>query len=405
MTTFRYRARSAGGELVSGTLSGSDAAGVLASLRSRALVATAIAPERRWTIPLPSPFGRGLSPRARTAFFRCLATLVRAGVPLRRALEVAIARGGDRRLRASLQALQLQLDRGVALSDAMRAQSGAYSPIVVAMIAAGEAGGVLDDVLARIATFLERDEELRKRLLGALAYPATVLVAALLLVGFLLARVVPMFSAMFASFHVPLPPSTRLLLALGDLLASPGCWLALGALSAGGVLAGFALGRRPEGRRTVDRLRLRIPVVGPLVQAAILSRSARMLGTLVHVGVDLSTALGVIGTAAGSPLHAEHLERTARAIAHGETLASAFDAAGALDPMFVTLVAVGEDTGMLDDLLLKAADYFDADVAATIAVLSAVIEPALILFLGLVVGLIVSSVFVPLYSLIGSVSQ
>ncbi len=405
MIAFRYRARTAAGALVRGSLQAPDAHAAAAGLWGRALFVTAVEREHRWPLRLPAIPVRRSSTRARVAFFRCFATLVGAGVSLRRALAVTLERCDDRALGSALIAVQAAIERGEALSAALAPRPHEFSPLVVAMIAAGEAGGILDDVLGRIATFLERDHDLRKRVIASLAYPATVLTASLALVGFLIVRVVPMFSTLFASFHVPLPPSTQALLMLGDLLGEPAGPIAALVLLAS-IPAGIAFARRsPRGRRALDRLRFRIPLVGRLVRTAIAARLARMLGTLVHAGVDLNAALAVLTPVAGSELHAAALADVAVAIRAGEALTPPLAASGLFDPMLVTLVSVGEETGMLDTLLVTAADYFEADVAATIAMLGAVVEPVLIVALGALVALIVSAVFIPLYSLIGGVAQ
>ena len=405
MTSFRYRARTASGALVRGTLRAADLRSAAAGLWGRALFVTAVEPAPRWVLPIPPLPVRSGGTRSRVAFFRCFATLISAGVPLRRALSVAIDRCDDRGLNAALLDVRGAIDRGDPLSAALALRPHEFSPLVVAMVAAGESGGILDDVLGRIATFLERDHDLRKRILATLAYPLTVLTAALALVAFLIVRVVPMFSTLFASFHVALPPTTAALLALGDLLGRPLGWIGALALAAL-VPAGIAAARRsPRGRRALDRLRFRIPLVGRLVRTAIAARLARMLGTLVHAGVDLNAALSVLSPVAGSALHADALARVAIAIRQGEALAPPLAASGLFDPLLVTLVGVGEETGMLDRLLVTAADYFEADVAATIATLGAVVEPTLIVVLGALVAFIVSSVFIPLYALIGGVAQ
>jgi type IV pilus assembly protein PilC len=405
MTSFRYRARTVSGALVRGTLRADDAGSAAAGLWGRALYVTAVEPERRWAAPIGPLRARSGQTRSRVAFFRCFATLITAGVPLRRALTVALERCDDRALHAALLEVRTAVERGDALSSALARRPHEFSPLVVAMVAAGETGGILDEVLGRIATFLERDHDLRKRVLATLAYPVTVLAAALALVGFLIVRVVPMFSALFASFHVALPPTTAALLAAGDVLGRPAGWIGASVLAAL-LPASVALARRSaRGRRALDRLRFRIPVAGRLVRTAIAARLARTLGTLVHAGVDLNAALNVLAPVAGSDLHADALTRVAIAIREGETLTAPLAASGLFDPMLVALAGVGEETGMLDSLLVTAADYFEADVAATIATLGAVVEPTLIVILGALVALIVSSVFIPLYSLIGGVAQ
>jgi type IV pilus assembly protein PilC len=324
---------------------------------------------------------------------------------MRRGLDVAIERCENAALANALRDVLADIERGDSLSTAFARRPRSFAPLIVAMVAAGEAGGILDEVLERIAAFLERDYALRKSVVAALAYPATVLFASLALVTFLIVRVVPMFSTLFASFHVPLPLSTRVLIAIGDTASRPSS-LAIALAIAAGVTAGAVVTVRTRtGRLFFDRFRLNVPVVGTLLRKTIVARFARMLGTLVHSGIELSAALDVVLPVTGSPVHAAALAEVAIALREGEALTPPLAATGIFDPMLIALVGVGEETGMLDVLLPKAADYFESDVAAAIATLGAVIEPALIAVLGVIVGLIVYSVFIPLYSLIGSVSQ
>ena len=324
---------------------------------------------------------------------------------MRRGLDVAIDRCENAALAGALRDVLGDIERGDSLSAAFARRPRVFAPLIVAMIAAGETGGILDEVLDRIAGFLERDDALRKSVVSALAYPATVLFASLALVTFLVVRVVPMFSTLFASFHVPLPLSTRVLMGIGDSATQPAsASIALGAV--GLIIAASVATRRTRaGRLAFDRFRLRLPIVGTLLRKTIVARFARMLGTLVHSGIELSAALDVVLPVTGSPVHAVALTNVAIALREGEALTPPLAATGIFDPMLIALVGVGEETGMLDVLLPKAADYFESDVAASIATLGAVIEPALIAVLGVIVGLIVYSVFIPLYSLIGSVSQ
>jgi type IV pilus assembly protein PilC len=401
---YRYIARTPAGERVYGTLAAPDVQTAADGLRHRALFVTSLEPLRRLPGNLRRWGGRS-SARTRIAFFRSLATLVRAGVPLRRGLEVAIERTGGAAFRTDLRAVLADIERGDPLSLGFARRPRAFAPVIVAMVAAGETGGILDEVLERVATLLERDDAVRQSVTGALAYPCAVLLATVALVAFLIARVLPAFATLFASFHVDLPLSTRLLLGLGTIASRPPAWSAFAALAAA-LAAGIAFAaRKPSGRYFFDRMRLGIPIVGALLRKAVVARFARTLGTLVHSGIELSAALDVVLPVTGSPVHERALRTVARALREGEAFTPPLAASGVFDPMLVALVGIGEETGMLDELLPKAADYFEADVAAAIATLGSVIEPALIAVLGTIVGAIVYSVYVPLYSLIGSVSK
>jgi len=402
---FRYTARTATGELVRGTLEAPSADAVLASLRTRALFVTAIDREGRVRAAIGRRLGLGVpSRRARLAFFRALATLVRAGVSLRRALDVTIDRCGDAALREALRAVRADVEHGSALSEAFARRPRAFSPLDVAMVRAGEAGGILDDVLERLAAFLERDGELRKRLSAALAYPLVVVTASAGLVLFLLIRIVPMFEQMFASFHVELPLATRLLLSVAAAARGPLPW-ACAAVVALAALALGAAARIPAGALALDRCRLALPIVGPLLKKTITARLARTLATLLRAGVELVAAIEILRPVASSASFSGALARVDVALRHGDALATPLAASRLFDPLAVALVRVGEETGLVDEMLLNVAAYFESDVEAAIATLGAVLEPALIGVLGAVVGFIVFSVFLPLYSLIGAVSQ
>jgi type IV pilus assembly protein PilC len=403
---YRYVARTAAGERIRGSLIAADRDAAIAGLHGRALFVTTVERQRPWNVELPAIPGLGASPgRARIAFFRSLATLVRAGIGLRRALEVTLARADHDGLRAALREVSTEIERGEALSTALARRPRYFPPLIVAMIGAGETGGILDDVLERVAALLERDDALRKQVLAALAYPATVLVASLALVVFLILRIVPLFAGLFASFHVELPLSTQVLLWLGASSGQPAVWFGAGALLLASVIGVVAIRRTATGAFAFDRVRLAIPVVGRVLRLTVHARFARMLGTLVHAGVELTRALDVVTPVTNSPVHQAALARVTIAVREGEALTPPLAATRTFDPMLVTLVGVGEESGTLDVMLEKSADYFEADVAAAIAALGAVIEPALIVFLGLVVGGIVYSVYIPLYALIGSLSK
>jgi type IV pilus assembly protein PilC len=403
---YRYSARTVGGELVRGEMEAPSVEEVLASLRTRALFVTRVNRESTLTRTLARPIALGAPKRrALLAFFRSFATLIRAGVPMRRALEVAIARTADRPLRESLRGVLADIEHGAALSVAMGKRPRAFPALAIAMIGAGEAGGILDDVLERLASLLEREADLRKKVRAALAYPAVVLTAALALMLFLIARIVPMFAQMFDAFHVDLPVATKLLLGLGRLLTQPAPWIAVAGLAALAFALALGPARSKRGAHVLDRIRLRLPIVGPLLHKSITARVARMLATLLRSGIELVRAIAVVRPVAGSPLYAAALERVDIALREGDPLTTPLEAAKLFDPLAIAMIRVGEETGQIDEMLLKVAAYFETDVESAIATLGAVIEPLLIGGLGIVVGFIVFSVFIPLYSLIGSVSK
>jgi len=403
---FHYRARTAAGETVAGRMQARDREAVVASLRSRALFVTAIdaeTPVRRSLIRILA-IGRVRGATLLT-FFRSFATLLRAGVAMRRALTVTIERCSDQVLQEALRAVLAEVERGMTLSDALAARPRIFLPLYCAMIRAGERGGVLEDVVERVATLLERDAALVKKLRAALAYPLIVVSAALGLVVLLIVKIVPMFAGMFASFNVAIPPTTRVLMALSSVLQMPLLWFGVAGGSVAVTIAVRRLAATERGSLALDQFRFRIPLVGPLARKAVLARVARMLGTLVRSGIDLLAAIDTVAPVAASPLYRSVLLGCGAALRAGEPLSGPLTQSRAFDPLFVALVRVGEETGSLDDMLIKSAEYFESDIESALAVLSATIEPILVIVLGAIVGTIVFSVFLPLYSLIGSLAK
>jgi type IV pilus assembly protein PilC len=403
---YRYAARTAAGELVRGSVEAASSEAVLAGLRSRALFVTGVQREHgaaqmlRRSLHLGAP-----SRRALHAFFRSFATLVRAGVPLRRALDICSERAGDGALGEALRAVTSDVERGTTIGDALARRPRVFGDLHVAMVRAGEAGGVLDDVLERLASLLERDADVRKKLRAALAYPAAVTTAAGALMIFLLARIVPMFAQMFAAFHAELPITTRILLAVGETLARPSVWIGAAVVAAAAAGALAAALRSARALLVLDRTRLAVPIVGALVRRAITARIARTLATLLRSGMDLVAAVAVVRPVAGSAAFAQALSSAAVAIREGDPFATALGESALFDPLLIALVGVGEETGQLDEMLVRVAAHFESDVESALATLGATLEPALIGVLGIAVGFIVFSVFLPLYQLIGSVSS
>lgn len=403
---YYYRARAHDGMAVTGSMEAESIEQVLANLRTRALFVTDVEPSDTGLRSLRHGlrFGR---PRntAVLAFYRSFAMLIRSGVSIQRSLNIAIERCSDGGLREALRAVLADVEGGASLSVALSHRPREFAPLQVAMIGAGEAGGVLDDVLERVASLLEKERGLNRKLQGALAYPAVVLTAAVGLILFLMIKVVPMYSQMFATFHAALPPATKLLIAAGSVLSAPWCWGAFSLAALTGV-AGLRIARATSGGRlALDDVRLRIPYAGGLVKKATTARAARMLGCLLRSGVTLLAAIEVTVPVTGSPRFAAALDALHGALREGDSLSAPLESVRLFDPLFVALVGVGEETGTVDEMLLKVADYFDADVDAAIATLGAVVEPLLIVALGGIVGAIVLSIFLPLYQLIGSINQ
>lgn len=401
---YAYTARNVDGRFVAGALEADSVDFALSHLRTRSLFVTSLEPRASVRGIAPATFSiLPVSSTARLAFFRALATLLHAGVPMRRALDVTIAQCADRRLQEALQSVVTEIESGATLSAAMARRPREFSSLFIAMVRAGETGGVLDEVLERLAGMLEREHAVRRRLGAALAYPAIVACASIALVLFLVANIVPAFAALFTEMHVTLPVTTKLLIASGNALHSPSMLALLTAVPLGIAVLIPLLRRQRVVAKQLDRFALAFPLFGGLLRKALISRIARTLGTLLRSGVPLLTALTACEDVAENVEYAELLWQTGDELHEGHPISKTLEASRLFDPIFMQLVRVGEETGTLDAMLVRIADYFDIDVESGIAALGSNVEPLLIIVLGAVVGTIVASVLVPLYSVIGSI--
>ena len=306
-------------------------------------------------------------------------------------------------MREALRSISSDIESGSELSTAMARRPQEFPRLFVAMIRAGELGGALDDILERIATLLERHSAIYKRVRSAMAYPVIVATAALGLVLFLVGSTVPAFASMFAEMHVTLPWTTRALIATGNALHEPLIWLAL-ALIPFAVAGGLRLGRRVESTaRRIDGFALVVPIFGAILRKAIIARLSRTLGALLRSGVPLLGALDAAHDVVENAVYARFTEDLGTSLREGSSIAAALEHSTLFDGLFQQLVRVGEETGTLDSMLLRLAEYYELEVETAIAALGSVLEPVLIIGLGALVGFIVSSILIPLYSMIGSI--
>jgi type IV pilus assembly protein PilC len=382
---------------VSGTVRATSAREAVVDLQRRALFVTSVG---RTNAGRSAVFP-GRKQSVGLTFFRAFAVLVRAGVPIRRALLVSATHCRDRGFRETLHAVVAEIESGSSLSGALAKRPREFSSVQTAMIGAGEAGGVLDAVLDRIAEMLEREHSLSKRIQTALLYPSIVAAGAAVLIGFLILHVVPMFASMFARFGAPLPWPTRMLLEASAAATSPLMLVVLGA----GVLCACAAAMSVRLRAaSIERMRLRVPFAGTLARYVIVGRIARILGLLLRSGVPILSAIEVLVPVAGSRAYENGLASVGDALRRGEGIHASLERCALFDSLTLALVGAGEESGALDAMLLAAANYLDVEVEAMLTTLAALIEPILIGFLGLVVGFIVFSIFLPLYGLIGSIA-
>ncbi len=402
--TFAYRARTPSGESVAGTMRALDRNAALATLRERMLI-----PSRLETTTTTFSFGRFLTrakPNERLAFFRAYAALEQAGVDFSTAFGLLIEQSRTSRMRDALASIRSDVERGgEKLWAAMSHRPDEFSDLEVAMVAAGEEAGNREEVFDRLATFLERDERLRKKLNAALLYPAIVLVAAIVISIYLFVVVVPQFAKMFESFGVELSPVMVGLLAFASAVSNP---LAVGPFVIATGIGVVALARTlqtVEGAIAFDSFRMRVPIVGEVIRKTILARLCRVLATLLQSGVNQMRALEVAIPVAESPIYSSAIELSRDRIAGGlsASLEEALAATKQFPPLVLGFIRVGGTAGTIPQMLVKIAEYYEEDVESLLAALPTVIQTSVTLGLGAVVALIVYVVYVPLSALSASI--
>jgi len=402
--TFAYRARTPSGEAVSGTMRALDRSAALATLRERMLIPSRLETATT-TFSLARLFTRA-KPNERLAFFRAYAALEQAGVDFSTSFELLSEQARTPRMRDALASIRSDVERGgEKLWTAMSHRPDEFSDLEVAMVAAGEEAGNREDVFDRLATFLERDERLRKKLNAALFYPAIVLVAALAISLYLFIVVVPQFATLFANFGVELSPVMLALLGFTSVVSNPFLVVPLVVAAVGGAVGLARTLQTVEGALAFDAVRMRLPILGDAVRKTILARLCRVLATLLQSGVNQVRALEVAIPVAESPIYAAAIEAARDRIAGGvsASLEEALAATKQFPPLVLGFIRVGGSAGTIPDMLVKIAEYYEEDVESLLSALPTVIQTAVTLGLGGVVAVIVYVVYVPLSTLSTSI--
>jgi type IV pilus assembly protein PilC len=402
--TFAYRARKPSGEAVAGTMRALDRPTALAALRERMLIPSSLEATTR-TFSFGRLFAQS-KPAERLAFFRAYAALEHSGVDFSTSFGLLIAQARTPRMRDALASIQADVEQsGDKLWAAMSHRPDEFTDLEVAMVAAGEEAGNREEVFDRLATFLERDERLRKRLRAALFYPSLVVGAAVLITIYLFIVVIPQFARLFTSFDVPLSPIMVGLMALTAFLANPLVLIAIAlALALAFVVTTRTL-NTPEGAIAFDAFRFRIPVLGDAMRKAIVARLCRVLSTLLQSGVNQMRALEVAVPVAESPLFGYAIERARENIANGTaaSLEEALAPSEHFPPLLLGFIRIGATAGTIPSMLVKIAEYYEEDVESVLTALPAAIQTAVTLGLGAVVAVIVYVVYVPLSTLSSSI--
>ena len=395
MPTFSYTARTAQGERRAATLEAANREDAVAELRRLRLAVVTLQEVTR------RPRTGAVSLRDIVVFTRQFSTMIDAGLPLVQALGILAKQSENPVLQGVIRQVVFDVESGRTVADALAKHPRAFSELYVSMVAAGEAGGILDTILLRLATFLEKSDALVRKVKSALIYPCVILGIAVAAVAILLVVVIPTFQEMFASVGLVLPLPTRLVIALSAALQA--YWWAFLGILAGLIMAVRRAYGTPRGRLAIDRLLLATPIVGDLIRKTAVSRFTRTLGTLVSAGVSILDGLEITAKTAGNRVVADAILASRSSIAGGDTIAAPLARSQVFPPMVISMISVGEQTGGLDEMLRKIADFYDTEVDTAVSGLLSIVEPVLIVALGLIVGGMVVAMYLPIFDIISTV--
>ena len=400
MPVFEYTARNAAtGQIMKGTLDVPTRDDVLKHIKQQKMIVVNV---REQPKQLSLSFGKkGIRTRDIVIFTRQFATMINSGLPLVQSLDILARQTENPSLAEVTKQVVFDVESGHTLADAFSKHPKAFTELYVNMVAAGEAGGILDTILLRLATFLEKSDALIRKVKGAMVYPGVIMSVAGIAVAVLLIFVIPTFQKMFASVGMELPLPTRIVIAMSDFLIS--YWWALILIIVGIVYAIRSYYKTPNGQKQIDQMMLNAPVLGDLLRKSAVSRFTRTLGTLISSGVSILDGLEITAKTAGNRVIHDAVMESRNSIAGGETIAGPLEKSKVFPPMVISMIAVGEQTGGLDEMLSKIADFYDEEVDVAVSALLSLMEPMMIVILGVIVGGMVVAMYLPIFKLGGAV--
>jgi type IV pilus assembly protein PilC len=405
MATFAYSGRTRAGQTVTGERVADSIDGAVAALRREQILVTQINPvkEAAKAANAPKAFkAKSVSAKNLAVFTRQFSVMIDAGLPLVQCLEILGTQEEDKNFSAVILATRTDVESGASLADAMKRHPKAFDALFTNMVAAGEAGGILDTILKRLATYIEKAVKLKSQVKSAMVYPIAVIVIAAVVVGVILWKVIPTFANLFAGLGAELPLPTRVVIALSNNLVRFGPFLIAGLfLAAFGVKSFYGT---PRGRTMIDGFLLKLPVMGQLLRKIAVARFCRTLSTLLASGVSILEALDITARTAGNAIVEDAILTTRKSIERGETIAQPLKETAVFPAMVVQMIGVGEATGALDTMLSKIADFYEEEVDVAVAGLLTLLEPIMIAFLGGVVGGIVIAMYMPIFDLISKLT-
>jgi type IV pilus assembly protein PilC len=396
---FEYKGKTLAGTTVSGELKAKDRNELEKLLRNNKILVSSV-------IKKPSSinlsFGQKRIKKVHISrFTRQFATMIGAGLPMVQCLEILGQQSDSAGMRKVVTQVKESVQAGTTLAEALSRHKKTFDDLYVNMVDAGEIGGALDTILIRLAVYREKADALVRKVRGAMIYPAVILLVAIGVTTLMLTFIVPIFAKMFAGVGAELPGPTKFVLGLSHFLTSN---FLTGVIFLALLAVGFRFYVRTDnGKLTIDKLLLRSPLIGDLLRKSAISRFTRTLGTLISSGVSILDALDITAKTAGNKVIQNAIKKSVLSIAEGETITQPLKDTGVFPPMVTQMISVGEKTGGLDDMLSKIADFYEEEVDAAVSALTSIIEPVIIIFLGVVVGGMLISMYLPMFDVIGKI--
>jgi type IV pilus assembly protein PilC len=397
MPTFEYTARTAQGKEQTGTIDLPNQEAVVAHLRKNKMLVVRVREAKS------SKKGGKVPTKNVVIFTRQFATMINSGLPLVQALDILAKQTDNKVLSDVTKQVVYDVESGNTLADALAKHPNAFNNLYVSMVQAGEAGGILDTILLRLAGFMEKNDAIVRKVKGAMVYPLVIFAVAAIAVTVLLIFVIPTFQQMFASVNLQLPLPTRIVIGLSQFLQSPFGFLGIPIVVGSAVFFTKKYYATDKGQLVLDRILLNFPILGDLLRKSAVSRFTRTLGTLIASGVSILDGLEITARTAGNRVIHDAVMGSRASIAGGETIAGPLEKSGVFPPMVTSMIAVGEATGGLDEMLSKIADFYDDEVDAAVGTLLSMMEPVMIVFLGGVVGGMIVAMYLPIFDMINAV--
>ncbi len=399
MGNYEWKGRDRNGSPQTGVLTGDSKEAIIAALRRQQIVVTTVK-EKGKEIALPK-FGGGIKSKDIAIFTRQFSVMIDAGLPLVQCLDILGQQQDNKGLQKVLLQIRQDVEGGSSLAEAMRKHPQAFDELYVNMVGAGEAGGILDTILQRLANYIEKTVKLKAQVKSAMVYPVAVVTIAIIVVYVILWKVIPVFASLFEGLGAQLPFLTRVVVAASNFIGR--FWWLIFIMVFATIFALRQYYATEQGRYQIDKLMLKMPAIGLLLRKIAVARFCRTLGTLLSSGVPILDSLDITARTAGNAVIEEAIFQVRKEVEQGKTIADPLAKTQQFPPMVCQMIGVGEQTGAMDTMLSKIADFYEDEVDAAVEGMMALIEPIIIAFLGVVIGVIVVAMYMPMFSLISQI--